>query len=55
MVQCADYAGLLTNHPTIEEVLRDHASELGHDFTPYRHHVYRVLNLCVAIVGDSRF
>src|SRR5260370_34093419 len=55
MVLCADYAALLTNHPTIQEALRDHASELGHDFTPYRHHVYRVLNLCVAIVADSRF
>jgi hypothetical protein len=55
MVQYADCAGLLTNLPTIEDVLDDHASELGHDFIPYRHHVYRVLNLCLAIVGDSRF
>jgi HD domain-containing protein len=55
MVRYADCAGLLTNLPTIEDVLDDHASELGHDFIPYRHHVYRVLNLCLAIVGDSRF
>ena len=53
MVQCADCAGLLTNLPTIEDVLDDHASELGHDFIPYRHH--RVLNLCLAIVVGSRF
>jgi HD domain len=47
-------AGLLTSIPTIEEVLDDHASELGHDFIAYRNHVYRVANLCLAIVGDSR-
>lgn len=41
MVQYADYAGLLTNLSTIEEVLDDH--NLGHDFIPYRNHVYRVL------------
>src|SRR5262245_48574311 len=44
--------GLLTSAPTIDEVLGDHASDLGHDFTAYRNHVYRVLNLCTAIVGD---
>lgn len=54
MVQNANYAGLLTSLPTVEEVLNDHASELGHDLIAYRNHVYRVVNLCVAIVGDSR-
>jgi hypothetical protein len=54
MVQCANYAGLLTSLPTVEEVLDDHASELGHDLIAYRNHVYRVVNLCLAIVGDSR-
>jgi hypothetical protein len=53
MVQDANYAGLLTSLPTVEEVLNDHASELGHDFTAYQNHVYRVVNLCLAIVGDS--
>lgn len=43
---------LLTSVPAIDEVLHDHASELGHDFIPYRNHVYRVLNLCAAIVKD---
>src|SRR5690242_1376314 len=52
MVQCANYAGLLTSLSTVEEVLDHHASELGHDFIEYRNHVYRVVNLCVAIVGD---
>jgi hypothetical protein len=54
MMQCANYAGPLTSLPTVEEVLGDHASELGHDFIAYRNHVYRVVNLCLAIVGDSR-
>jgi hypothetical protein len=46
--------GLLTSLPTVEEVLADHATQLGRDFIPYRNHVYRVMNLCVAIVGDHR-
>ena len=46
--------GLLTSLPTVEAVLDDHASELGHDFIAYRNHVYRVVNLCLAIVADSR-
>ena len=54
MVQYANYAGLLTSLPTVEEVLDDHASELGHDLIAYRNRVYRVVNLCLAIVGDSR-
>ena len=54
MVQYANYAGLLTSLPTVEEVLDDHVLELGHDFIAYRNHVYRVANLCLAIVGDSR-
>jgi len=30
------HASLLTRAPTIDEVLGDHASDLGHDFTAYR-------------------
>jgi len=44
---------MLTNLPTIERVLDDHASALGHDRIGYRNHVYRVANLCLAIAGDS--
>ena len=54
MVQYANHAGLLRSLPTVEGVLDDHASELGHDLIAYRNHVYRVVNLCLAIVGDSR-
>src|ERR1700746_2578978 len=54
MVQYSTYPGLLRSLPTVEEVLDDHASELGHDLIAYRNHVYRVVNLCLAIVGDSR-
>jgi hypothetical protein len=53
MLQYADDASLLTSLPTVEEVLDHHASELGHDFIAYRNHVYRVVNLCLAVVGDS--
>ena len=54
MLPDAVHAGLLTSLTTVDEVLDNHASELGHDFIPYRNHVYRVVNLCVAILGDSR-
>jgi hypothetical protein len=48
----ADYAALLTRIPTIDDVLEGYASALGNDRVAYRNHVYRVVNLCVAIVGD---
>ena len=54
MVQHAHYAGLITSLPIVEEVLDVHASALGHDLMAYRNHVYRVVNLCVAIAEDSR-
>ena len=53
-MQCARDASVLTSLPTVDAVLDNHASELGHDLTAYRNHVYRVVNLCLAIVGDSR-
>ena len=53
MTQHADYAGLVTSFPTVEQVLEDHALELGHDFIAYRNHVYRVANLCLALVEDT--
>jgi hypothetical protein len=54
MVQYANFAGLLTNLPTVDEVLDAHASVLGHDFIAYRNHVYRIVNLCLAMEGESR-
>src|SRR5688572_2580549 len=44
---------LLTRIPTIDDVLSDHATVLREDFVAYRHHAYRVVNLCVAMVGRS--
>jgi hypothetical protein len=55
MLQYADHASLLTSLPTVDEVLDNHASELGRDLTAYRNHVYRVVNLCVAIMGATPF
>lgn len=54
MLQDASHRSLLTSLPTVEEVLDNHASELEHDLIAYRNHVYRVVNLCLAIVGGSR-
>jgi len=54
MVEFAHSAGPVKSLPTVEEVLDDHASELGRDLIGYRNHVYRVANLCLAITGDNR-
>jgi hypothetical protein len=43
---------VLTRIPIVDDVLKDHASALGDDFAGYRNHVYRVVNLCVAIAGQ---
>ena len=48
----ADYDVLLTRIPTIDDVLDGHASALSNDLVAYRNHVYRVANLCLAIVGN---
>ena len=42
---------LLTHIPTIDNVLEGHASSLGNDLVAYRHHVYRVVNPCIRMVG----
>jgi hypothetical protein len=47
------YGALLTRIPTIDDVLNDHATALRDDFVAYRNHVYRIVNLCVAIVERS--
>ena len=40
---------LLTEIPTLDELLQAHRVELGDDFTAYRNHTYRVVNFCVAL------
>jgi len=52
MARSIALTSLLTSVPTVDEVLQAYASELGHDFTAYRNHVYRVMNLCAAIAKD---
>jgi hypothetical protein len=44
---------MLTRIPTIDDVLNDHSAALRDDFVAYRNHVYRVVNLCVAIAGRN--
>jgi hypothetical protein len=40
---------LLTEIQDLDAVLSAHASELGADFTGYRNHAYRVVNLCASL------
>ena len=47
------YGALLTRIPTIDDVLNEHVTALRDDFSGYRNHVYRIVNLCVAIAGQS--
>jgi hypothetical protein len=42
---------LLTRIPVLETVLNAHASELGADFTAYRNHTYRVVNLALMLAA----
>ena len=42
---------LLTRIPTVDDVLDGRATALGDDVVGYRNHVYRIVNLCVAIAG----
>jgi len=44
---------LLTEIPTLDELLNAYAETLGNDFTSYRNHTYRVANLCVALSSDD--
>jgi hypothetical protein len=53
MLQCFNEASLLTNLPTVEEILRNHERVLGTDAIGYRNHVYRVVNLCLAVARDN--
>jgi hypothetical protein len=53
MADSVGHGALLTRIPTVDDVLHDHATALGRDFVAYRNHVYRIVNLCVAIVGPS--
>ncbi|RPJ50297.1 MAG: phosphohydrolase [Methanobacteriota archaeon] len=50
MVRYAD-ASLQTSIPTVDAVLEHHASALGNDLIAYRNHVYRLVNLSLAIAG----
>lgn len=37
----------------LDELLHAHAAELGADFTAYRNHTYRVVNLCAALTSPG--
>jgi hypothetical protein len=44
---------LVTEIPTLDHVLRTYADALGDDFVAYRHHTYRVANLCFALASPQ--
>ena len=44
---------MLTEIATLDELLDAHAAELGNDFTAYRNHTYRVVNLCAALSASD--
>jgi hypothetical protein len=54
MMQYAEDAEVLTEIAIVDEVLSSHASALGRDFVGYRNHVYRIVNLCLRLVGGRR-
>lgn len=49
MAEPARESILLKEIPILDAVLEVHAAKLGGDFTAYRNHAYRVVNLCVAL------
>ena len=44
---------LVTDIATLDELLNGYSGALGDDFTLYRNHTYRVVNLCVAQGSNS--
>ena len=48
-----DESPLVTRIPIVDAVLYEHATALRDDFSGYRNHVYRIVNLCVAMAGRS--
>lgn len=44
---------MLTTIATLDELLEAHKAELGKDFTAYRNHTYRVVNLCAALSSED--
>lgn len=44
---------MLETIATLDELLEAHKAELGKDFTAYRNHTYRVVNLCIALSSSD--
>lgn len=38
-----------SNIPLLEEILAEYKNVIGEDFIPYKNHVYRVVNFCMAL------
>jgi hypothetical protein len=46
--------GLISEIRVLDQVLAEHTDQLGTDFVGYRHHAYRVANLCVMLAPTGR-
>jgi hypothetical protein len=44
---------LQTRVPLVDEILETHQQAIGQDMVGYRNHVYRVLNLCLALAPNQ--
>jgi hypothetical protein len=45
---------VLREHSTVDRLLQARADVIGADFIGYRHHVYRVVNLCMTLASAER-
>ena len=45
---------LLEEIAIVDQLLQEHSVQLGKDFTAYRNHVYRVVNLCLNLIDDDK-
>ena len=44
---------MLSEVATVDEILQSYSAELGREFTAYRNHVYRVVNLCAVLTSPG--
>jgi hypothetical protein len=45
---------MLSTLPFVDDILNGYASELGRDFTAYRNHTYRLVNLAFVLSGERQ-
>ena len=45
---------IISEHPTVEELLTVHKDVIGNDYEAYRGHIYRVLTYSIHILGTKQ-